>query len=375
MLSRPALVVLLVFSASAAAQTPDEVATAAIAATLDTPAYTYRFAIRVETPDTLITEGGTATTRVDTTAGVALFRLDLADQTLAFDGGAFRVRDRRMRKVYVDSTLSEMGESIAAVIGYHPTIGTMLLNLHNGASELTDGGRDAVGGAPCRRLTYSREPLDIPGPQIAVCYDDDLRLPSQVVIRGTGRDGVPSVIEIIYEGVRAVPVPADTVFSLPATDGYTEVPYDQSGEPLLAVGTEAPPFALTTASGDPVRLADYRGRPVLIDFWGTWCAPCVAALPEIQALHEAYPELVVLGLASFEDADIDPGAFAWRRGATYPVVRAPTDLVEAYLVYAFPTYYLIGPDGDVRFTAVHDSNPDAEADVRAAVGVLLGAPR
>ncbi len=376
MLARLALVALLVVAARASAQTPDEVATAAYTATFDSPAYGYRFSFRYETADTTWTELGTAITSVDTVAGRALFRFDFQDQTYAFDGELYRVRVPRTRKTYVDSTLAEMNEGVVSLLGYHPTAGTGLLNMHNAAAELTDGGRAAVGGAPCRKLTYSAQPLDVPGPQIEVCYDDATRFPSQIVIRASNAGDDLETIDIQFSALRAIPAPAESVFSLRGSDGYAEVPYDSSGEPLLALGVEAPAFSLVTPTGETVRLADYRGRPVLVDFWGTWCAPCVAALPEIEALHAAYPDLVVLGLASYEDTGTDAEAFARQRGATYPVVHAPTGLVEAYLVRAFPTYYLIGPDGDVRFTVVHDDdNPEAEADIRAAVGVLLGAPR
>lgn len=367
-----ALLTLPALCAQSSAQTPDEVAGAAFDATLDTPAFAYRFEIRFGTADTTMTERGTATTRADTAAGVTLFRLDLGDETAAFDGGAYRVRSSRTRKVYVDSTLSKIEDGVAGALRFHPTIGTSLADLHNNAAELTDGGRDAVGNAPCRRLTYSRDPLDAGGPFIAVCYDDATRLPSQILIR----TAEANTLELLFTDVRAVPVPADSVFSLPATGGYAEIPYDASGTPRLAVGTPAPTFALATSGGAPVRLADYRGRPVLLDFWGSWCSPCVEALPKVQALQEAYPDLVVLGLASYEDADADPEAFARARGATYPVARAPEDVIEAYLVRAFPTYYLVGPDGDIRYSVVHDDDDgSAEADIRAAVGILLGAPR
>lgn len=368
-----ALLLLLVPCASA--QTPDEVASAAFAATLDTPAYAYRFEIRVEAEDTTMTDEGTVIASVDTTAKAALFRVEFGGETVAFDGSAYRVRNPRTRKVYVDTTRSAMNDGIVSALQFHPTLGTGLLSLHNNALVLTDEGDDDDDGAPCRRITYSATEVDSLTSFVSVCYDAATRLPSHVLARTVGLENVPDGwMDVFYTDVRAVPAPADSAFSL-VTDGYTEAPYHSADTPLLALGASAPSFAIATPDGATLQLGDSHGRLVLLDFWGTWCAPCVEALPEMEALHQAYPDLVVLGLASYEDDATDPEAFARSRGATYPVVRVGENVVEAYRVAAFPTYYLIGPDGDVRFTAVHDGNPDAVADVRAAIGVFLGAPR
>lgn len=367
------LAALLLVAASARAQTPDEVASAAFAAVNAAPALAYRFAYTIETPDSTTTGGGTVTASIDTLAHRARFRIDQSDQSVAYDGSVYRVLMLRMHRIYADSSAAELTDGVAGLLLLHPTIGTSLLNLHNGAAVLTDDGDDAVDGAPCRRLTYSAAALDSTGSFITVCFDAATGLPSQTrIVRDT--DG-PVDVEVRFSDVRTTPVPPPAAFTFAGTAGYTEVPYDRSGEPLVAVGAPAPAFDLVTDDGMPARLGALSGHVVLLDFWGTWCGPCVDALPGIEALSLAYPELVVLGLASYEDAETDPAAFARQRGATYPIVRAPEATVEAYLVRAFPTYYLIGPDGAVRFAAVHDDDPEAEAHLRTAVAELLGPPR
>ena len=363
---------LLLLAASAHAQTPDEVATAAFTSVNTAPALAYRFAYTIQTPEETTTGEGTVTASIDTLAGRARFRIDQSDQSVAYDGRIYRVLMPRTRRIYADSSASELANGIAGLLMLHPTIGTSLLNIHNGAVVLTDDGEDTVDGAPCRRLTYSAAELDSTGSFVTVCYDAATRLPSQTrIVRATDEPGDtdgPLDIDVRFSDVRVVPAPAPPTFTFAGTEGYTEVPYT-SDEPLLELGTTAPPIP-------GYELADDRGRPVLIDFWGTWCAPCAAAIPEIEALRAAYPDLVVLGLAAYEDDDADPEAFARQRGATYPVLRVREETLEAYRVSVFPTYYLIGSDGTVRFSAAHrDDGDDPLAAVRTAVGILLGPPR
>ena len=367
-------VLLAVLVPCASAQTPDEIASAAFDATLDTPGYAYRFDLSVELADTTMTSHGHVTTRADTTAHVALFRIEMDDQAVAFDGTSYRLRSPRTHKVYVDTTQSGMEQGIASALRFHPTIGTALLSLHNEALVLTDEGDEDTDGAPCRRLAYSATDIDSLASFVSVCYDAATHLPSNILVRTVGLGTPPDMwVDIVFSDTRAIAAPPDSIFSLLA-DGYTEAPYT-SDEPLLALGARAPSFMLTTSDSATIQLDDYDGRPVLLDFWGTWCGPCVEALPEMAALQRDYPDLVVLGLAAYEEDGTDPAAFARARGATYPVARVSEEILDLYHVRAFPTYYLLGPDGSVRFSTVHDTNPEASADLRTAVGVMLGAPR
>ena len=69
---------------------------------------------------------------------------------------------------------------------------------------------------------------------------------------------------------------------------------------MLKIGDRAPDFVSTQLNGSPIRLSDYRGNVVLLDFWATWCAPCIAELPNVTRVYEKYQDrgLEVLGSVS-----------------------------------------------------------------------------
>lgn len=120
-----------------------------------------------------------------------------------------------------------------------------------------------------------------------------------------------------------------------------------------ALDQPVPEFTLTTLDGQSVDLEDYRGRPVFLNFWGTWCPPCVAELPELQAFAEAQGEGGALVIASnnsesadriyeyFEENDLDLPDILF--------VLDPEHVVYRWFgVFQMPTTYLIDESGVVR---------------------------
>ena len=92
----------------------------------------------------------------------------------------------------------------------------------------------------------------------------------------------------------------------------------------LAEGTQAPPLRLPALAGGEVALDSYRGRMVLVNFWATWCPPCVEEMPSLERLHRALAGegLVVLGV-SVDDDGAALEAFVRRAGVTFPILRDP----------------------------------------------------
>ena len=116
-------------------------------------------------------------------------------------------------------------------------------------------------------------------------------------------------------------------------------------------GEVVPDLAFTASSGQTVKLSDFRGRYVLLDFWATWCGRCVADLPEVRKLHETYgadKRLAILGL----NLDDDPAKarrfvtdhpLPWTQGSLGG--RTDDPVLSRYAVNVVPAYFLIGPDG------------------------------
>jgi len=122
---------------------------------------------------------------------------------------------------------------------------------------------------------------------------------------------------------------------------------------------KAPEFALKNTTGDTVKLSDYKGKIVLIDFWGTWCPPCRRMIPVLSSfVNKCSKEgVVLLGIHS---AGNSPGPaaiddFAGKMGVNYTMLLGTRENESAYGVKSFPTLLLIGRDGIVKkkFVGTH----------------------
>ena len=113
-------------------------------------------------------------------------------------------------------------------------------------------------------------------------------------------------------------------------------------------GPLAPEFTLPDLLGNKISLADHRGQPVIIDFWATWCAPCVQQIPVLNAFQAAhYGEVVVLGIAVDSRGIEAVAPFATEHGIRYPVLLGGEALAQEYGAFGFPSLYVIAPDGSI----------------------------
>ena len=126
-----------------------------------------------------------------------------------------------------------------------------------------------------------------------------------------------------------------------------------------AAAVAAPDFALPDLAGGKVALAALRGRPVVIDFWATWCAPCERQVPVLNAFYAKHGERIpVLGIA----VDADPNAvapFAAEHDIRYRVLLGNEGLARDYGALGFPTLYVVRPDGSVHSAHVGLVTPEA----------------
>jgi peroxiredoxin len=119
-------------------------------------------------------------------------------------------------------------------------------------------------------------------------------------------------------------------------------------------GALAPDFALQTIDGRQVRLSDFRGRPVLINFWATWCGPCRLEMPGIQAKFEEHaPELVVLAV-DFDEPANAVRSFSDELGLTFDVLLDPGGEVnsQVYRVRGYPSSFFVDEDGVIRVVQI-----------------------
>jgi len=116
--------------------------------------------------------------------------------------------------------------------------------------------------------------------------------------------------------------------------------------PARSPGSSAPVFTLPDLQQQPVSLTAFRGRPVLLNFFATWCPPCRAELPDLEALAQANPDcLRVVGIAVNSGAAAKVAAFARERGLTYPVLMDDGGAGAKYSVARLPHSVLIDADG------------------------------
>ncbi len=122
-----------------------------------------------------------------------------------------------------------------------------------------------------------------------------------------------------------------------------------SQQPLVSAGEPAPAFDFERLQGGRVTLQDLRGKTLLLDFWATWCPPCVLEIPELNAVYEAHRQDGVELLAISVDGDEREELARWaeEHGIRYPVVLGNTEVARAYGAYQFPFHVLVGPDGRV----------------------------
>ena len=145
---------------------------------------------------------------------------------------------------------------------------------------------------------------------------------------------------------------------------------------LVAVGTRAPAFHATNlATGRPVSLADYRGRPILLNLWATWCPPCREEMPSMERLYGQLHDrdFQLLAVSQDEDGSRAVEPFVRQLGITFPVLIDPERQVgERYGVWGYPETFIIDRNGYVveRVIGPRDWATPAQ---RAALEALIAA--
>ncbi len=139
---------------------------------------------------------------------------------------------------------------------------------------------------------------------------------------------------------------------------YIALARQMAENPRRARENYAPDFSFTSSEGEHIALEDLRGKVVVLDFWGTWCPPCVDSVPELRNLHKRYseePSFMLIGISSDSDED------TWREFTVknkmgWPQYRDRDRRIQrAFGIRAFPTYIVIDHEGIVRFMSTGSS--------------------
>ncbi len=121
--------------------------------------------------------------------------------------------------------------------------------------------------------------------------------------------------------------------------------HDPRAIPTTTIGSPAADFALVSLEGDKVRLSELRGRPVVLNFWSTWCGPCVHEHPLLQAAAQQRTDIAFLGVLYGDDAD-KARAYLARAGSAYPtLVDDSQRVVVDYGVAGVPETFFIDSNG------------------------------
>ena len=155
---------------------------------------------------------------------------------------------------------------------------------------------------------------------------------------------------VVAAGSLAVLAVASVLFALrhPAP-GPPRPGFETLGDGAPPVGRRAPDFSLPLLTGGTFTLHSARGKPILLNFWASWCAPCREETPMLVRMHKMYgPRGVQFVGVDSEDQIADARRFVAQFGVDYPLVHLDDDrVIDAYAIPGLPTTVFIGVDGIV----------------------------
>jgi peroxiredoxin len=158
----------------------------------------------------------------------------------------------------------------------------------------------------------------------------------------------------------------------PANQQPAPVPVEDLPPAEPSIGFLAPDFTLQTLDGRTVSLSDFRGRPVVINYWASWCVPCQAELPILESIYQDYQQhgIVILSVNAIEQDNMgDVQGTVTQHALTYPVLLDESEQVwSTYRMLFFPTSLMVDSNGIIREIVLGDTT---EENFRAKVDQLI----
>lgn len=127
----------------------------------------------------------------------------------------------------------------------------------------------------------------------------------------------------------------------------------------VGVGDTAPDVEFTLMDGTTAKLSDYKGKPVLINFWATWCGYCVEEMPAFEMLKDKYgDDITILALNVGGDTEEDIKEFAKDNGYTFDFAIISNDEADKYNVQSIPATFIIDDEGKISYvmTGAYDAD-------------------
>jgi thiol-disulfide isomerase/thioredoxin len=186
--------------------------------------------------------------------------------------------------------------------------------------------------------------------------EDDDGAPSAAARRRRGLDGrtlaICALIAFIAAGV--------VFFGLTALGVGTDDGDAEAGQGTLTPAEELPDIVLPRlGGGDEVRLSDFRGQPLIVNFWGSWCDPCVDEMPAFQRVHQSLGDQVAFLGVNVNDTLERATIMVEETGVTYDLARDEGGaLGRALDISTFPTTVLILPDGTIAETVYREMSAE-----------------
>jgi cytochrome c biogenesis protein CcmG/thiol:disulfide interchange protein DsbE len=146
---------------------------------------------------------------------------------------------------------------------------------------------------------------------------------------------------------------------------------NRAQEGPVGVGSQAPPFTLTTFDGQTISTEDYVGQVIVVNFWASWCIPCEQEAAELEQAYQMYKDQGVIFLGvDYTDTETEALAYLEQFGITYP--NGPdlrTAISQSYRIRGVPETYIIGPDGSLVSVMIgpYESLDAIIADVELAL--------
>ncbi len=213
-----------------------------------------------------------------------------------------------------------------------------------------------VNGKPCHTIRIGFD--DYGGYESWMYLNTDTGMPARFEFGGYDDSADIGIVTLTFDSFNLLDTVESSAFAAPETPtGYELVEYEteqfgfnagKKKEPVgVAVGEPAPEWSLEDPDGTDFALSDYRGKVVVMDFWATWCGPCIMAMPGLQQLHEEFKgdAVAVIGVNCWESGN--PKAFMASKGLNYQLLLGGDNVANAYGVTGIPTFYVVGRDGRV----------------------------